>query len=103
MKRLIAKRRLRRNCELCGKIILKGEVYYKKRTVFREDDKVYGYTTYICTRCKYRNEQREIRFKKFQAECTHPREFIDTVYRYVPGECVQEPDYEYCRLCGSLI
>ncbi len=104
MKRLIAKRRLRRKCEFCNRTIYKGEVYYKHRTVFTEENKVYGYTSYICPKCKYKREQWHLRFLIFKHDkCTHPKEFIDTVYRYIPGECVKEPDYDYCRLCGTIL
>jgi len=31
--------------------------------------------------------------------CEH--ENIETSYRYIPGEAVQEPDYNYCVDCGT--
>lgn len=103
MKKLIAKRRLKHGCDQCKELILKGHVYYRKRTVFVEDSKVYGYTITYCSRCKYRNEQRKIRFEKFKEKCHHPKEFIHEVWCYIPGEAVKQPDYCQCMLCGKVL
>lgn len=103
MKRLIAKRRLKHGCDQCKEPILKGQIYYRKRTVFAEDNKVYGHTFTYCPRCKYRNEQRKIRFGKFKAKCHHPDKFIDEVWCYIPGEAVKQPDYCQCILCGRVL
>lgn len=103
MKLLVAKRRLKHGCDQCGKPILKGQVYYRRRDVFTDDIGVYGYTTNYCPRCKYRNEQREIRFKRFKEKCTHPEEFINEVWTYIPGEAVKEPSHCECMLCGNYL
>lgn len=34
-----------------------------------------------------------------QAKCPHNRK--DTVYSYIPGEAVQQPDHDVCRDCGA--
>lgn len=39
----------------------------------------------------------------FKRKCKHPQKFIDTVWRYIPGECVKEPDYDRCMLCGQIV
>lgn len=108
MKRLIAKRRLKHGCDQCKEPILKGHVYYRKRTVYHDCDtfddcRIFAVTTTYCPRCKYRNEQREIRFKKFKEKCTHPEEFINEVWTYIPGEAVKEPSHCECMLCGSML
>lgn len=103
MKRLIAKRRLKTGCVQCKKIISKGQVYFKKRTVFTDDGKVFGFETTYCPKCKYRNEQREMRFKKFKAKCNHPKDSINEVWTYIPGEAIKQPDYCECMLCGTRL
>ena len=69
MKRLIAKRKLHRNCP----------------------------------KCKYKLEQHNKRYKEFQKHCKHPEQFIETEWCYIRGECVMEPDYDYCRLCEKIL
>lgn len=103
MKRLIAKRRLKYGCDQCRKPILKGRVYYRKRTVCKEDWGIWSYSVTYCPRCKYKNEQREIRFKKFKEKCNHPEEFVNEVWTYIPGEAVKEPSHCECMLCGSYL
>jgi len=108
-KKLIAKRKLHCKCDYCNKTINKGEVYYKERIIKTYFDyennksKIYGYNLYECPKCKYKGEQHFKRYLKFQKKCTHPEKFIETEYDYIPGECVKEPKYDYCRLCGKIL
>lgn len=102
MKRLIALRRLKNHCIDCNKSILKGEIYYKHRTVIN-DWELFGYNTYYCPRCKIKKESHDKRYKEFQKKCTHPYEFIATEWDYIPGECVKEPQYDFCTLCGEIL
>jgi Zn finger protein HypA/HybF involved in hydrogenase expression len=110
MKRLIATRKLKRKCECCQREFLKGDVYYKQRIVSVFDDWVVSqkvviraYEYYLCPKCKYKNGAQEQRFRLFREKCQHPKKFIETAWRYIPGECVQEPDYDQCRLCGKKL
>jgi len=103
MKRLIAKRKLKFGCDQCRKPILKGHIYYRKRNVFTEDSEIFGYTLNYCPKCKYENKKRELRFENFKKKCTHPEEFINTVYTYIPGEAVKEPSHSECGLCGNIL
>jgi hypothetical protein len=103
MKRLIAKRILKNNCIQCNEPILKGKVYYRERKVYTDDSKIYGFTSNYCARCNHYNKHHEIRYKNFQKKCTHPYEFIATEWSYIPGECVKEPNYDYCLLCGEIL
>lgn len=96
MKRIVAKRRLKYGCDQCSKSILKGRVYYRKRTVLAEENKVYGYTVIFCAKCKYKADKAHLRFIDFQNRCTHPEEFRVTEYT---RERCPSPDYDYCRLC----
>lgn len=103
LKRLIAKRTLQRQCAHCRKSFRKGEVYYKKRTVFFDNDgTMFSNEWLICSKCKYKIEEHFKRFEGFKTRCIHPGWAIETEYSYMPGECVQEPDYDYCRLCGQI-
>ena len=108
VKRLVAKRRLKHGCDQCRNPILKGHIYYRKRTVFQDYDTIdkcgiFAVTTTYCPKCKYTNEQRNVRFEKFKKECKHPKEFINEVWTYVPGEAVKEPSHCECMLCGSYL
>lgn len=102
MKRLIASRKLKRICICCNKGFLKGEVYYKTRTIY-EAAPICADEYLTCPKCKYKNDQHLKRYKKFQKYCTHPQEFIETEWSYIPGECVKEPDYDHCLLCGEIL
>ena len=108
MKRLIATRKLKRTCEGCGKSFKKGEIYYKQRKIYFFEDgygsfKVLADEFLICPKCKYKKEQRLKRYKEFQKVCVHPERFIETEWSYIPGECVKEPDYDHCLLCGGIL
>lgn len=103
MKSFVAKRRLKHGCDQCRKPILKGQVYYRKRFVFTDDMGVYGSNLTYCPKCKYSNEQQELRYEKFRDKCRHPEEFINEVWTYIPGETVKEPSYCECMLCGSYL
>ncbi|EIW20739.1 MULTISPECIES: hypothetical protein [Pelosinus] len=103
MKRLIAKRNQKCGCGSCGNKILKGEVYYSERHI-RHDyyGSIYGWTEKKCSRCNYYENQHDTRYEKFKPICPHPDKFIATKWSYIPGECVKEPDYDYCTLCGEI-
>lgn len=103
MKRLIAAKRLKRRCSYCNRDFGKGDVYYRNREVFEEDGKIFAGEYVICPKCKYKQEQQDKRFNEFKRKCKHPQKFIDTVWRYIPGECVKEPDYDRCMLCGKIV
>ena len=100
-RKLIAKRKLKNTCECCGKHLLKGDVYYKERTVV-DEGVLYAYNSYLCPKCRYKEERHQKRFNKFKDVCKHPQEFIETEWDYIPGECVKEPQYDYCKLCGKI-
>jgi hypothetical protein len=103
MKRHIASRKLVRKCDYCGVEFSKGDVYHTERYVIKEWSKVMAWTSYTCPKCEYKNEQHDKRFKRFQGICNHPNNFIETVWSYIPGECIKEPDYDKCTLCGATL
>jgi hypothetical protein len=104
MKRLIAGKRLKRECDYCGCNFKKGNVYYKDRHVeYDEDGEFNAYEIILCPKCKYGKEQHSKRFVEFQKHCKHPKKFIEMVYGYIPGECVKEPEYERCMLCNQIL
>lgn len=98
-KKLVAKKKLKNRCMFCCKEIFKGRVYYKERVVITDYGIIYAFNIYKCSRCNYKDNQHEERFKKFKEICTHP--ITDMVYEYIPGECVMQPEYDQCRLCGK--
>ena len=106
-KKMIVKRRLKHKCDYCNKSFKKGDVYYKERQVFTDfiDGKVNvtAYSNFKCPKCKYKDEDHMKRFNKFKTKCNHPEEFIDTIWGYIPGECVKEPQCEHCKLCGKIL
>lgn len=98
----IKRARKAHTCQICGHTIGKGEVYYKIKEFYPpydENDKTFSYETSICPKCKYKEEQSKMRFVKFKEHCPH--KVTTTIYRYIPGECVQEPDYNICLICGK--
>lgn len=101
MKRLIAKRKLRRRCDTCDKQIKKGDVYYKKRFVYADLDIIFGFDVYYCPRCLWKEKHHKKRHDEFVKKCEHPEEFTETIYTYMPGEAVMEPSHEVCSLCGK--
>ena len=103
MKRFTATRKLKRRCKCCGLGFSKGDVYYKERKVYAYESYVIGFEHLVCPKCKYKNEQSKERFEKFKANCPHPDKLIDEKWCYIPGECVMQPDYSYCTLCGKIL
>ena len=103
MKRLLAKRKLKIRCISCNREIQKGEIYYKQRDIFKEDEKIYSYSHILCPKCNWNIKAHSERFKQYKLKCKHPTFAIKTNYHYIPGECVMEPDYDYCLLCGEII
>ena len=101
MKRLVAKRKLKRICDLCKRGINKGEVYYKERKVFSCEDLLTAYNFYMCPKCKYNQDKHNIRFEKFKKMCIHSK--TDIQWGYIQGESVKEPKYEFCLLCGKIL
>ena len=102
MKRLVAKRNLKRKCAVCNRAIYKGNVYYKIRNLFIED-KIYTTEYILCPKCKRKEDESRRRFEKFKKNCKHPAWAIRIHYDYIPGEYVKEPQYLYCSLCGKII
>ena len=102
LKRLIASRKLNRKCVYCNKNFRKGNVYYKLREVYT-DYKVKAFESIVCPKCNYKNENHKKRFELFKEKCIHPLDFVETEWSYITGECVKEPNYDYCRLCGKIL
>ena len=103
VKKLVASRQLKRTCVQCDRTFYKGEVYYRERDIFEDAGFISASEFLICPRCKYHNEQWWKRFAEFQKKCVHPKKFVYTEYRYIPGEYVQEPDYDHCSLGGQIV
>jgi hypothetical protein len=107
LKKLIASRKLKRRCIVCNTEFEKGDVYYKKRMVYVErawrHSVIFTLEMLMCPKCKFEEEQHNIRFSKFQETCTHPDKFIKTKWSYIPGEYVKEPDYDFCSLCDKKL
>jgi hypothetical protein len=89
-------------CQNCGMPINRGNVYYRKKEFDPPDDvedKPFFNEIIICPKCKYKEERSKRRFAKFKEHCPH--KVTTTMYRYIPGECVKEPDYDICLICGK--
>lgn len=103
MKKLVTKRRLKNGCDQCKKPILKGDIYYRKSLALVAEKRISGFTITYCPKCKYRNDQHNLRYGRFTDKCTHPESFIDEIWTYIPGEAVKEPSHCVCILCGSYL
>ena len=64
---------------------------------------VYTTNMYYHLRCYYGREASKLRFNRFVMKCPHPEKMRVTVWTYIPGECVKEPDHDECRICGRYI
>lgn len=89
-------------CSRCRKPIQIGTAR-TEREVYKTCGTMLAYNSYLHIRCAYKKQQSELRFQQFQMHCTHPEKFIDTEYRYVPGEFFMEPDFDRCELCGKKL
>lgn len=99
----MAKRKLKRKCIICNKDFQKGDIYYRHREVVEEDGSIYAGEYIICPKCNWKEKRQIERYKAFKVKCEHPDWAIETHYDYIPGECVMEPKYDYCRLCGKNV
>ncbi|KEI84147.1 hypothetical protein N493_19870 (plasmid) [Clostridium botulinum B2 433] len=104
-KKYIAKKKLKNICQYCGCSFNKDDLYYKERIVVEcwDSGHIYGYNNYICPKCKYKEKQHIKRFERFRNNCIHPKEFVEEIWSYIPGECVKQPDHLECRLCGKIL
>ena len=107
IKQKLVKVRKDHQCIECNKIIRKkGMAYRDKHTIIFDDgDKITcdSIIMYTCIRCNYKITQKANRFNEFKKVCSHPEKFIDTIYDYIPGEAVKQPDHCECLLCGQTI
>ena len=101
--RKVASRRLKRRCEYCNTRFLKGDVYYLNRYFSKYDGEIIAYEYLECAKCKYKRNVRKSRHDKFKEKCNHPKEFIEEIWGYIPGEVVKQPEYSLCTLCGANV
>ena len=99
--RKVASRRLKRRCEYCNTSFFKGDVYYLHRYFSRYDGEIIAYEYLECAKCKYKRDDWKRRHEKFKEKCNHPKEFIEEIWGYIPGEAVKQPEYSLCTLCGK--
>ena len=104
----VASRRLVRKCIDCGRSFNKGDEYYRNRYVFVdtdsliEKDKVCAKEWLECVECVETREREEAhrRYLRESGLCLH--EDTELHYSLISGEdCVYEPDYEECLICGA--
>ncbi len=97
--RKIASRNLPHACDECLRRIHKGEVFYDHVYICGQDYELpmakYSYRR--CAKCEYEHNLKKERSKR----CPH--KIRDTSYRYIFGEAIMEPNYEYCRHCGKVL
>lgn len=101
MKKKIAVRSLKRTCVKCNCSFKKGDVYYQCKETYSYDGHFDSYEYLKCPKCLYKENQRKKRFEKFKSTCKHL--IIDTVWGYMAGECIQEPKYDQCLICGKIL
>jgi hypothetical protein len=71
-------------CEYCSK-------RYLSRSGAKKHEELY---------CENSKSPAQIHIKEKQRVCKH--ENIETVWRYIAGEAVKEPDYDMCGDCGLV-
>ena len=82
-------------------IILTNQTTYKCSYCNRRRLSKHGMEQHEAKYCRDYNSPHQQSIRAKQAQCTH--EHTETQYRYIPGEAVQEPDYELCFSCGKHI
>ena len=102
----IPKSRKEHECFECGKVIPKRTVYYLIKHIYRDIDCEPNFGSIEvkqCPKCLYKEKCHHERYADFTKRCEHPKKFIDTVWDYIPGEAVKEPQYDQCLLCGKVL
>lgn len=100
--RQTATRKLKRPCITCGQHFKKGDVYYRNRSVFDDYQRGVIATEYLqCAKCKFHEDDHDKRFEAFKLICTHP--MFETIWEYIYGEAVMEPDHTECVICRKWI
>jgi len=92
----IPKSRKEHECFECGKVIPKRTVYYLIKHIYRDIDCEPNFGSIKvkqCPKCIYKEKRHRERYADFIKRCEHPKKFIDTVWDYIPGEAVMEPQY----------
>jgi len=51
--------------------------------------------------CSNKSSPHQIKIKKKQAMCPHKNK--ETVWSYIPGEAVKQPDYDVCIDCNARV
>lgn len=100
MKKLIAKRRGKKDCIICGISFNRGDIYYNKRNIINDYDDIIAWTDKYCPKCKYKKEQQDKRFEIYKQNCEHPK-IVTKWHMYAPGQ--YEPDYDYCVICEKIL
>jgi len=102
----IPKSRKEHICFDCDKVIPKDTVYYVIKHMYHDIDCKPNFGSIEvkqCPKCLYEEKCHYKRYADFTKRCEHLRKFIDTVYDYIPGEAVKEPQYDQCLLCGKVL
>ncbi len=91
------------NCLCCQRDIVPHTPALFERHYIREDGCLHTYDAYYHIRCHYYFVKSCERYAKFKDHCPHPVKMIETIYSYIPGEAVMEPDYQKCNVCGQHV
>jgi hypothetical protein len=89
--------RTQHKCIFCRKPIKKGSFCYYNKSYIVDEDEFFTHVFYEHLKCHHKQIRRRAR------PCPHPVNMIETIYTYIPGECVKEPDHRECRACGSYV
>lgn len=81
--------------------ILKNQTLYKCSYCGQRKLTKKGCTIHEEEYCKSELSPHCVKIKEKQAACKHNNK--ETIYSYIPGEAVKEPDYDVCIDCGLRI
>ncbi|HEB32967.1 MAG TPA: hypothetical protein ENI15_19150 [Spirochaetes bacterium] len=81
--------------------ILKNQTLYKCSYCGRRKLTKRGCLQHEDRYCSNELSPHQMGIKKWQSECPHKN--TETVYSYIPGEAVQQPDHDVCLDCNARV
>ena len=81
--------------------VLKNQTVYKCSYCSRKKLSKRGCILHENEYCRHERSPNMVRIKNRQDSCPHENK--ETIYSYIPGEAVQQPDHEVCIDCNARV